>query len=48
MLKTVLLLYIFVEIIIYFLQDSMMNRKSKRTAFICNTIIPFTFILDQL
>ncbi len=41
MLKTVLLLYIFVEIVLYFLQDSMMNRKSKRTVFICNIIIAF-------
>ncbi len=41
MLKTVLLLYIFVEIVLNFLQDSMMNRKSKRTAFICNIIIAF-------
>ncbi len=57
MLKTVVLHNIFVEIVIHFIfQDSQMNRKFKRTAFIWNFInlmhpwwikpfIPFIFLL---
>lgn len=36
MLKTVVLLKMFVETFIQFFQDSLMNRKFKRTPFIIN------------
>ncbi len=54
MLKTVVLLNIFVEIVIHFIfQDSLMNRKFKRTVFfeieiVCNIVNVFTITFNQL
>ncbi len=47
MYQTVVLLNILVETVMHFFQDSLMNKKFKRTAFIfCNIINVFTITFE--
>ncbi len=47
MLKTVLLINIFIEAMIVFFQDSLINRKFKRTACIWNGNIVYKVFTDM-